>query len=78
MSILCLQNDPDIDDRSIGQEKHQDLLIFGYQCKLFHDDTKAMAIDTGEHLIPWMGDPSLKIDRSVATLVREIKRTLEN
>ena len=46
-------------------EKHQDLLVFGYHCKLFRDDDRARAIDSGEHLIPWMGDGNLKIDRSV-------------
>lgn len=51
-------------------EKHQDLLIFGYHCKLFRDDDRALAIDSGKHLIPWMGDSSLKIDRSVPLLVK--------
>ncbi|XP_045466219.1 protein suppressor of white apricot isoform X2 [Harmonia axyridis] len=39
------------------------LLIFGYACKLFRDDEKALHIDQGKHLIPWMGNESLKIDR---------------
>lgn len=42
-----------------------DLLIFGYACKIFRDDDKARYIDQGKHLIPWMGDNSLKIDRLI-------------
>lgn len=42
-----------------------DLFIFGYACKIFRDDDKARYIDQGKHLIPWMGDNSLKIDRLI-------------
>lgn len=51
-------------------EDVQELLIFGYASKLFRDDSKAQEIDQGKHLIPWMGDDSLKIDRYVPYLRR--------
>lgn len=51
-------------ERSVKPGEH--LLVFGYSCKLFRDDEKAMLIDRGTHLIPWMGDDSLMIDRSVS------------
>jgi len=44
--------------------KFEDLLVFGYACKLFRDDEKAYGIDQGKLLIPWMGDDSIKIDRT--------------
>ncbi|XP_071056962.1 splicing factor, suppressor of white-apricot homolog isoform X1 [Onthophagus taurus] len=49
--------------KKVVVENHDTLLVFGYACKLFRDDDKAKYIDQGKHLIPWMGDDSLKIDR---------------
>lgn len=43
----------------------EELFVFGYACKLFRDDEKARYIEDGRHLIPWMGDDRLMIDRSV-------------
>lgn len=52
--------------QNVSTEKSfDDLLIFGYACKIFRDDEKARYIDQGKHLIPWMGDNSLKIDRLI-------------
>lgn len=45
------------------KENFDDLLVFGYACKIFRDDEKALIIDQGKHLIPWMGDGNVKIDR---------------
>lgn len=42
-----------------------ELLVFGYACKLFRDDEKALQQEQGRHLIPWMGEASIMIDRSV-------------
>lgn len=58
-------------------KSHDDLLIFGYPCKVFRDDQKAAYVEDGRHLIPWMGRPSLMIDRCVSVVrLRIIKLTL--
>lgn len=49
--------------KKVVKDKYEDLLVFGYACKLFRDDEKALYIDQGKHLIPWMGNDALKIDR---------------
>lgn len=46
-------------------DKYADLLVFGYACKLFPDDERALYHEQGKHLIPWMGDKNIMIDRSV-------------
>lgn len=51
--------------KKIQDEEPPELLVFGYSCKLFRDDEKAKLVDQGKHLIPWMGDSTHKIDRSV-------------
>ena len=43
--------------------KEEELLVFGYACKLFRDDEKASQVEREEFSVPWMGDPSFKIDR---------------
>ena len=57
------------DDRGEAAANHQEspgedeLFVFGYACKLFRDDDKALLENNGQLLIPWMGDGSLMIDR---------------
>ncbi|KAH9501872.1 hypothetical protein DERF_012681 [Dermatophagoides farinae] len=46
-----------------GQDDETTLFVFGYQCKLYRDDEKARWINNGRHLIPWMGDHNVLIDR---------------
>ncbi|KAI1905019.1 hypothetical protein AGOR_G00011640 [Albula goreensis] len=43
--------------------KYAELLVFGYACKLFRDDERAVFHEQGKHLIPWMGDKNVMIDR---------------
>lgn len=50
---------------TLTNENRDDLFVFGYACKIFRDDEKALSIDQGKHLIPWMGEQSLKIDRLI-------------
>lgn len=46
-------------------DKENSLFVFGYACRIFDDKEKALYFDQGKHLIPWPGDESLIIDRSV-------------
>lgn len=53
-------------DKNDAPKKAQDddeLLVFGYACKLYRDDAKAILENSGQLLIPWMGDNSLMVDR---------------
>ncbi|TRY77897.1 hypothetical protein TCAL_08112 [Tigriopus californicus] len=49
-------------DASSGVETDP-LLVFGYGCQIFRDDVRALAMERGDHLIPWMGHAELPIDR---------------
>ena len=53
----------DSDDEPKKEKDDEELLVFGYTCKLYRDDTKAIMEDSGQLLIPWMGDSSLMVDR---------------
>lgn len=64
----------DAGDGGGGGGKHAELLVFGYACKVFRDDPKALFHDDGKHLIPWMGDKNITIDRSVEKKLKQKKR----
>ena len=46
-----------------GSVSGEDLLVFGYASKVFRDDERALQVERGDFCVPWMGDPSIKIDR---------------
>lgn len=54
--------------KSIEKDEHapksyDNLIVVGYQSKIFRDDLVAKYIEDGKHLITWMGDESLLVDR---------------
>uniref|UniRef100_W8B603 Protein suppressor of white apricot n=1 Tax=Ceratitis capitata TaxID=7213 RepID=W8B603_CERCA len=62
-------SNPSTTGLNAGEARQVDLLVFGYACKLFRDDDKARDIDQGKHMIPWMGDTTLKIDRLIIVAI---------
>ena len=63
MSILAGPFERNVVQTKTKDDEEEDLLVFGYACKLYRDDAKALMEESGQLLIPWMGDHSLMIDR---------------
>merc|ERR1712045_890429 len=53
----------DFFQKRMDSTSEDELLVFGYGCKLFRDDEKALLVEEGHYSVPWMGDHSLQIDR---------------
>ena len=63
MSILGDRYEASAKKQSREREEEEELLVFGYSCKLYRDDKMALQEDNGDLLLPWMGDKSLMVDR---------------
>jgi hypothetical protein len=57
------QNEEQEYNNDRNEYKEDELIVFGYSCKLFRDDFSAKAIERGQSLIPWNGDENVMIDR---------------
>ena len=56
------------DRKDRGSSRAEQILAFGYSCKLFDDERSARFLDQGKNLVPSSGDNDLLIDRSVVPL----------
>ncbi len=50
-------------DKKTNEGRREELLVFGYSCKMYRNDAKSIMENSGQLLIPWMGDRSLMVDR---------------
>lgn len=73
MAAQWLMTDQELETKD-SETDQEELFVFGYACKVFRDDDKAQYIDEGRHLIPWMGDDRLLIDRSVPPELHRISK----
>ena len=44
-----------------NSQDYMDLLVFGYEAKLFRDDDMSQKVNNGDLLIPWRGETENKI-----------------
>lgn len=47
----------------MAEKREIDLLVFGYSCRLFRDDSMALAVNEQDNLVAWQGNPDLLMDR---------------
>ncbi|KAG7253586.1 hypothetical protein CRUP_013301, partial [Coryphaenoides rupestris] len=59
------RNKPAAATGEADSDKYAELLVFGYACKVFRDDERALYHEHGDHLIPWMGDKKITVDRKL-------------